>query len=977
MRTALFALVWLSLLAYAGGLSLPPQLQADDGAFVSIPIELTGAVNSINIDYPPGFKPLSLPAPRPGKTLVNFFVARGTKSGDYQIIFRLQSRGGETTTAVCTVFVRPRVEFAVEVPPGRETLLGNRVQYWIGVVNSGNVDDAVTVELRIPDRDAVIEPAVIELPAGGRGGVLLTIQPRYAQPLVAVLEFRSRSEPDRVRYVSIKTDILPFAGAGSLGERALRYQIGASGGANVGGWDYGLRAKIGGRFSDYVYGVASAEYVPARPRLNLDLGGDWGKLGFAASKSGYESYAAAGDWEGRLRYAAGLLGGSLAWRPGSWRFGVSGTYNHQRFSVGGSLPLAKWWRIEPYAFLDRYQVGGSGILEVGGEVYLKQDSPDWVMSTRLGYQGGAFSAAGEVTRRRSRDYSVRGYWFYTGGVFGANIEVGEALGAYYWASQSLSFLRGNVGWHFGLRYADKDLPWRLGAGVLGTNLVPGGYVNFSYRRPAWELGGRLSWKKEKGTGYSLFSTFYEDGTKLTFSFVGAAEEVLGVKLNHVWEAWEVSAKYELTLATGLGSGTAEIDYDVGNWTLKSGVKGDAYEVKWWLVGALQIEGGFETPEEVVQVFGGRKTGRVWGVVFADKNKNGKFDKGEKPITGAFVNCGSAKALSGADGDYSFENEPGVCQLSVQDPEGLYGLPEETKLELVANASLRYDLALVPVAGVSGYVWLDENENGVRDEGERTLPGVEVLLAGPDGFTATTWSDARGRFSISYLPPGHYQIGLGTSGLGRLQQPGKPLEMELRPGPLPFVGLAAVPRELRRVQTFTQNDAAIYINLTRQTAPPGADLPLRVTVSGMEAASVYVESGGHREELDPLGDGEYAGYLHVPENAAGAFFYRVVAESGAGEVEQEAMLVVRPGSLARLTVQPAFVDPGAPVSVTASLLKRVEAAEVVFGGKAYPLRRQDDLTWTLQIEAPAEPGRYSLELWVGGKRWAEAAFRVAE
>ena len=977
MRIALALLAWLLLLAHAGDLRAPQRVEVDDGAFLSLPLEVEGEAGSLELEYPAGFKPLSLPDLHPGRLLVNFFVDRGVRSGEYRLTFKARGDDGATHSASCLVFVRPRAEFAVETPPGKEVLLGSRVRYWIGVVNSGNVDDVVSATVRMPERDATIEPAAVELSAGQRGGFLLTLQPRYAQPLVVVLELRSRRNPEMVKYVSVRTDVLPFAGAGDLGERSLRYQLGASGGSGSDGWKYGLQARIGGSLSDYVFGVASASYAPGRPRMALDFSGDWGRLGFTAASSAYETHAAAGDLEGRLRLASGLLSGSLSWKPGPWRLALSGNYGHQRFSIGGALPLGGWLRLEPRAFLDRYDVGGGVYLEPGGEVYLLLDSPNWLMSTRLSYQGGVLSAGGEVSRRRSQDYSLRGYWFYSGGALGANLEAGEALGGSYWLSQGLSFLRGGLGWRLGLRYAEEGVPWSFGLGVRGTDLSPGGYGTLSYRQASWESTARLDWSEARGLKYSLSTTFQEEGSKLTLSFAAAAEKVLGVKLNHVWEAWEVTGNYDLSLDSGLGSGMAEISYDLGGWTLKSGVRGDAYEIKWWLTGALRLEGGFATPEEVVQTFGGRKSGRVWGVVFVDENKNGSFDPGEKPVSGAYLSCGSTRALSGADGDYGLESEPGRCRLSVQDPEGRYGLPEEVELDFVANGDRRLDLGLVPVAGVSGYVWLDENENRARDEGEHTLAGVEVVLLGPDGFTATTWSDAHGRFSISYLPPGRYQISLGTSGLARLQQPGEPLEMELQPGPLPFVGLAAVPRELRQVQTFTQNDAAIYVDLARQTAPPGADLPLRVTVSGMGAASVYVESGGHREELEPLGDGEYAGYLHVPENAAGAFFYRVVARSDAGEVEQEAMLVVRPGSLARLTVQPAFVDPGAPVSVTASLLKRVEAAEVVFGGKAYPLRRQDDLTWTLQIEAPAEPGRYSLELWVGGKKWAEAAFRVAE
>ena len=955
----------------------PLYFEADDGGFLSIPLKMEASAELLNVEHSPEFKLLSTPPKRFNKILINFYINRGAKSKKYQVIFNLRSSNGHVKSVVCTVFVRPRIEFAVEAPPGREVLIGGRAQYWVSVINSGNVDDVIEVELRIPDRDAAVEPTRLALPVGGRSGFLLKLQPRNPQPIVALLELRSHRDPKKIKYISIKTNVLPFAGAGRLGKRALRYQIIAKGGPSDDGWDYDFGARLGGEFSDYIYGVLDAEYAPRNPRIGLGLSGEWGRLGLSFSKTGYETRLSIGSWEGSMRYAANIWSGSLAWRPGRWRVSIGGSEKYQRFSVGSSFLLGQWWLLEPSVFLNRYQSGDASLWNAGGQVYLKLDSPSWLLSARLSYLEGRYTANGEISRRRNNNYSIHGYWYYNNKKLKLKIDAEEALNNIYFTNQNLFIYQGNIGWRLGLRYAESGVPWRFGLGLSGINTMPGGYTNFSYREASWGLGGRLGWRQEEGVGYTLNSTFYQPGSQLTFSLTGGAKNMLGVKLRHIWGSWEISGNYNFLLNTEIGSGSAELIYNVGNWALKSGIKGDAYAFKWWLAGSLRLEGGFQTPEEVVQVFGGRKTGRAWGIVFIDQNQNGILDKDEKKIAGAIVGCGTTKAVSSATGEYSFEGYPGECQLSVQDPKNYYGLPVETSLELTANANLHYDLALVPVAGISGYVWLDENKNGVRDKGERSLPGVEVLLSSPSGVSASTWSDARGRFAISYLSPGRYKININSSGLTRLQQPSEALEIDLRPGPPPFVGLAVLPKELRQVQTFTQNDVAIYVDLARQTAPPGADLPLRVTVSGMEADSVFVEAAGRRESLIITKNNFYKGYLHIPENAKGAFFYRVVAKGSNGEVEQKAMLIVRRGSLARLLVEPAYVDPGAEVRITASLLKLVDVVEIFYNGKVYPMQRQDDLTWTLHIEAPDEPGRYPLELWVEGKKWAEAAFRVAE
>lgn len=43
------------------------------------------------------------------------------------------------------------------------------------------------------------------------------------------------------------------------------------------------------------------------------------------------------------------------------------------------------------------------------------------------------------------------------------------------------------------------------------------------------------------------------------------------------------------------------------------------------------QGGFNTPEEVVQAFGGRATGYVEGVVFHDRNRDGVRNLDEPPF----------------------------------------------------------------------------------------------------------------------------------------------------------------------------------------------------------------------------------------------------------------------------------------------------------------------------------------------------------
>ena len=67
---------------------------------------------------------------------------------------------------------------------------------------------------------------------------------------------------------------------------------------------------------------------------------------------------------------------------------------------------------------------------------------------------------------------------------------------------------------------------------------------------------------------------------------------------------------------------------------------------------------------------------------------------------------------------------------------------------------------LPPAGLSGYVYIDANNNGIKDPGESGLAGATVTLTGfndqgPTNATATT--DANGFYQFQNLRPGNYAL----------------------------------------------------------------------------------------------------------------------------------------------------------------------------------------------------------------------------
>src|SRR5262249_61705301 len=67
----------------------------------------------------------------------------------------------------------------------------------------------------------------------------------------------------------------------------------------------------------------------------------------------------------------------------------------------------------------------------------------------------------------------------------------------------------------------------------------------------------------------------------------------------------------------------------------------------------------------------------------------------------------------------------------------------------------------PPASLSGYVYVDLNENGIRDAGETGISGVTVTLTGVNDLgqpvSRTLTTDADGLYNFTGLRPGTYAL----------------------------------------------------------------------------------------------------------------------------------------------------------------------------------------------------------------------------
>lgn len=182
-------------------------------------------------------------------------------------------------------------------------------------------------------------------------------------------------------------------------------------------------------------------------------------------------------------------------------------------------------------------------------------------------------------------------------------------------------------------------------------------------------------------------------------------------------------------------------------------------------------------------------GQIGDFVWFDSNNNGLQDAGEQGVPGVSVTLFNTSAtiiattVTDGNGNYKFVNLPDATYSvkfsnlpagfvfspkdvgandnidSDVDPSGLTG----TYTISGGNTNLTVDAGIYSTrAALGDYVWLDVNNNGTQDAGEKGIAGVTVTIydAANNAVTSTI-TDQNGRYFFSNLNPGTYTVGFGT------------------------------------------------------------------------------------------------------------------------------------------------------------------------------------------------------------------------
>ncbi len=150
-------------------------------------------------------------------------------------------------------------------------------------------------------------------------------------------------------------------------------------------------------------------------------------------------------------------------------------------------------------------------------------------------------------------------------------------------------------------------------------------------------------------------------------------------------------------------------------------------------------------------------GAAYGVVFHDEDEDQVQDAEESGLGGVKVYADTGEqTYSNADGSYWLDVPVGTRIISQVDEEGFISTtPSSVEVVLDSNGDTAEanfgDKEADDTGTIQGYVFLDENQNGMRDGNEGGVPGAEIFA---DAYT--TESDNQGFFSMT-VPTGNYSV----------------------------------------------------------------------------------------------------------------------------------------------------------------------------------------------------------------------------
>lgn len=301
---------------------------------------------------------------------------------------------------------------------------------------------------------------------------------------------------------------------------------------------------------------------------------------------------------------------------------------------------------------------------------------------------------------------------------------------------------------------------------------------------------------------------------------------------------------------------------------------------------------FDTPDRVVDVFGGRRGGEVRGVVFIDRDLDGVRGPNEEIVSGLEVLLGDSSAVTDADGAYRLRvpagNHPWAFGEGLP---GQFAAYIEPAFTVEDDTVAEFDIPFVPIVTLSVRLFDDFDHDGVQSATENGISYGGVLIEGP--MRRAVRLDGQGQASVTGLLPGTYRVRPDPDRLpARYNATTAPVVLQLQEGQRgasTSVGAAAPIREV--VTTFTASDLAIIAMADRSSASIGDEVTITALVTG-SPERVVVRIGAEEVEMTDTG-GRWVGRVVIAEGTAlGKLTLAVAAFRGDASVNGTVDLFVR-------------------------------------------------------------------------------------
>jgi parallel beta-helix repeat protein len=164
------------------------------------------------------------------------------------------------------------------------------------------------------------------------------------------------------------------------------------------------------------------------------------------------------------------------------------------------------------------------------------------------------------------------------------------------------------------------------------------------------------------------------------------------------------------------------------------------------------------------------TSSISGYVYNDLDNDGARDADEPGIPGVKVLLsaadGSSKTVfTDSRGRYAFANlQPGDYAITETQPAGYLSGKEtpgntfsSVKITAARGSRTGYNFGELAMARLSGFVYADKNNDGVKQSSEKGLAGVTLTLMSGATTVATTTTDSTGAYTFAGVAAGNYTI----------------------------------------------------------------------------------------------------------------------------------------------------------------------------------------------------------------------------